>query len=186
LLAQPDPYAGQSHFKLTCAGADQPAEALTTIYPEFGQFLNEGFISHTGGKFFARTGLKDLRVGIHSLRHKGMFVRNGKTFETVYVGHAHAPTWEIFTSHMNFRMEHGSYRRRKNEAMKLGDIVHLIKQTEGDAGLRRFYDDICFASPTLLDRLQRHNMLLKARLDLDDKVARWFGEVPHTTPKNRA
>lgn len=180
LLAQPDPFTGPSYFKQTCAGANQPTTVLTTIYPEFGQFLRDGFISHTGGKYFARPRLENIRMGIHSLRHKGMFVRNGKTFETVHLGHAHAPSWETFASHMKFRMTHGSYRRRKNESMKLQDILQLIHETEGDTGLRRFYDDICLATPELLDRLKAHDMLLTAPLDLDAKVSRWFGELPST------
>lgn len=178
LLAQPDPFSGPSFFKLTCASAEQPSSVVTTIYPEFGPFLQDGFISHTAGKYFARPRLGNLRMGIHSLRHQGMYVRNGEKFKTVHIGHAHAPTWDAFNRHMAFRMRHGSYRRKPNESMKLQDILQVIIDTEGETGLLRFYEDVCFASPGLLARLQEHNMLLSARLDLDSKVDRWFGELP--------
>jgi glycosyl transferase family 2 len=178
LLAQPDPLTGSSFFKLNCTSAGQPSSVTQVIYPEFGLFLEDGFISHTAGKYFARPCLDDVRMGIHSLRHQGMFVRNGGTFKTVHTGHAHAPSWEIFRRHMKFRMSHGSYRRKPNESMKLQDILQLIDETEGETGVRRFYNDVCLATPDLLARLREHKMLLTARLDLDAKVARWFGELP--------
>ncbi len=186
LLSQSNPFTGPSSFKLTCASASQPSSVVTTIYPEFGPFLRDGFISHTAGKYFARPRLDNLRMGIHSLRHQGKYVRNGETFKTVYVGHAHAPDWDVFNKHMKFRMSHGSYRRKPNESMKLQDILQVISKSEGEPGLRRFYDDVCLATPSLLERLSEHDMLLTARLDLDAKVARWFGDLPATAQETRA
>ena len=186
LLAQKNPWSGPSHFKLVPADADQPRSVVHEIYPQFGGILKDGFISHTSGKYFARTGLPDMRIGIHAMRHEGLFIRNCEKFDTIRVGHAHAPTWNTFEKHIDFRVSKGSYRKKKTGVIKLQDIIEQIIASEGMVGLRRFYDDICLATPELLDRLKTHKMLLTARLDLDEKVALWFGDLPPKTGRNRA
>ena len=62
--------------------------------------------------------------------------------------------------------------------MKLGDVLDVIQAAEGVPGLRRFFDEMCQASPELLAHLSAHGMLLTAPLDLDDKARQVFGRVP--------
>ena len=178
MLAQPDPWNGPCHFKLTRQEVKLPKSGIYQLYPEFGQHVPQGFVSHVGGKIIARTGLPDIRLGIHSLKQKGARVTNGHYLESTHIGHAHAPSWEVFRRHLIFRMEKGSYRRKPNEPMKLGDVLQIIKEEEGEAGLRRFFDELCQASPALLAKLAAHDMLLTTQLDLDEMTIRWFGEVP--------
>ena len=180
MLAQPDPWAGPVHFKLTRKGLGLPNSVLYKIYPEFGRFVPEGFISYTGGKNFARAGLADIRVGLHQLSHGGAHVSNGHLLNTAHVGHAHAPSWEVFSHHMKFRLEKGSYRRKSGESMKLADILAVISDEEGEAGVRRFFAEMCEATPELLGRLAEFGLLLTSRLDLDEKVAHWFGDLPES------
>lgn len=180
MLAQPDPWTGPSYFKLTRQEVGVAKSAICEIYPEFGPHVPDGFISYVGGKNIARTGLANIRLGIHSLSHKGAHVSNGHVLTTAHIGHAHAPSWNVFRRHMGFRMSKGSYRRKPNESMKLGDVLDVIASQEGEAGLRRFFDELCAASPGLLARLRAHQMLLTARLDLDEKVACWFGTLPQS------
>lgn len=183
LLAQPDPWSGPAHFKLTRRELDLPKAVLSDIYPEFGAYVPEGFLGYSGGKNIARTGLDGVRLGIHGLLHNGARVENGHPLTQVHVGHAHAPSWDDFQRHFEFRMTHGSYRKDPNDPMRLRDVLDLVIAAEGQPGLRRFFEQVNVAAPALLDRLAAHDMLLTARLDLDDKVARWFGDLPPIPPQ---
>lgn len=178
MLSQPDPWSGPVHFKLTRKQARQKKSVLPRIYPEFGAYVPEGFLSYTGGKNIARTGLADIRLGIHAVLQKGERLPGCHIPSRAYVGHAHAPSWEVFARHLDFRLSHGSYRKKEHETMKLQDVLEMTQDTEGEAGLRRFYAEMCEATPDLLARLAAHDMLVTTRLDLDEKVARWFGALP--------
>lgn len=178
LLAQEDPWRGPSHFKLTRRELGLTKTELADIYPEFGAYVPEGFLGYTGGKNIARTGLPQIRMGIHGVIHQGLPIANYGRLPEVHVGHAHAPSWEHFHRHLQFRMEKGSYREKLKDRMRLRDVLDVILEAEGEAGLRRFYEEINTATPRLLDRLAAHAMLVTAPLDLDEKVARWFGELP--------
>jgi len=178
LLAQDDPYQGPAHFKLTRQAAGATKSDLAQIYPTYGAYVPEGFLSYTGGKIFARTGLGKLRFGIHSLVQKGNKVTNGPVINDLRVGHAHAPDWDTFMRHFSFRRLHGSYSGKNKQNKMLAGILQLV---EGEDGLRQFFDEMCAATPDLLARLSAHDMLHTARLDLDEKVARWFGALPGGT-----
>lgn len=171
-----DPWSGPACFKRTRKAARQKKAALSEIYPTFGAYVPEGFISYTGGKNIARTGFPRVRLGIHAMMHAGCKVSNGKVLETVHIGHAHAPDWETFQRHFEFRMTRGSYRKKTNGNMILNDVLNVLLEEEGVAGLRRFHDEMCRATPERLDLLRRHGMLVTARLDLDRKVAQVFGQ----------
>lgn len=178
LLDQPEPFSGPSHFKLTRRERGLTKRELADIYPEFGAYVPEGFLGYTGGKNIARTGLPGIRLGIHGVLHNGAAMANGQMLDEVHIGHAHAPSWDHFERHFAFRMDKGSYQKKPRERMSLRDVLDIILEDEGQAGLRRFYDQMNRASPRLLDRLAAHGMLLTAALDLDEKVARWFGDLP--------
>ncbi len=61
--------------------------------------------------------------------------------DEVHVGHAHAPTWDKFRRHLAFRMDMGSYREKLRDRMRLRNVLDLVIEAEGEAGLRRFYDE---------------------------------------------
>jgi len=178
LLAQPDPFSGLALFKLTRQELGLKKADIVDFYPEFGAFVPDGMISYTSGKIIARTGLPDIRLGLHALVQKTAHISNGHTLSEAHIGHAHAPSWEVFRRHMDFRMEKGSYRRKPHESMKLGDVLDVIHIEEGEVGLRRFYDELCVAGPRLLANLEAHGLLLTGVLDLDEKARYWFGELP--------
>lgn len=182
MLAQPDPFTGPAHFKLTRKEAGATKADLRALYPTFGDFVPEGFLSYTGGKNIARTGLPGIRFGIHALLQKGKQVQNGHLIENGLVGHAHAPNWARFRQHFAFRLMHGSYRKKDNQNMLLQDVLETIIADEGEAGLRRFFDEMCTATPRLIAGLETRGMLKTAVLDLDKKVARRFGALPEEAP----
>ncbi|MDK3016215.1 glycosyltransferase family 2 protein [Pseudodonghicola flavimaris] len=178
LLAQPDPWRGPSHFKLTRRELGLTKAELVRIYPDYGAYVPEGFLGYTGGKNIARTGLPQIRLGIHAVLHKGQPITNFERLPEVHLGHAHAPDWTHFERHLKFRMNKGSYREKLRDRMRLRDVIDIVIEDSGTAGLRRFYDELNAATPELLERLAAHGMLLTASLDLDEKVARWFGDLP--------
>ncbi len=167
------------HFKLTHVHAGVRKAELQDIYPVFGMHLYGGFLSHTSGKVFARTGIPDARLGIHSLKYKGEDAANRAKPDGLRVAHLHAPSWETFRAHLDFRREHGSYRPRSDRP-ELGqaELIRYLAEEEGEDGLRAFFDEVCADTPALRDRLDARGMLLRHDLDLDQKMRRVFGEAP--------
>lgn len=175
------PLAGAPrHYKRSHRQAGQPKSVLDTLYPNFGAYLPGGFISHTTGKVFARTGIPDTRLGIHALKYCGEPATNKTELPRMTLLHHHARDFAHFRARAQFRLDHGSYRKPpdKAEALKLGDILDYLRDNEGDEGLRAFYDEVCTARPDLLRGLEAHDMLLTHDLELDAKVARVFGPLP--------
>ncbi|CUH68403.1 hypothetical protein TG4357_03546 [Thalassovita gelatinovora] len=168
--------AGSEAFKLAPRSVGAPATVLETIYPTFGMHLRGGFISHIEGKLFVRTGVEGLRFGIHAIHWQGAPATNIQAQPRLYLGHAHAPTWDEFMADMEFRMAHGSYRKTdEDEKFRFSDVVDFLIEAEGEAGLQAFYKEVCTLTPQLAKKLTENNMLLEYPLHLDDKLAQVFG-----------
>ncbi|MEL6452732.1 MAG: glycosyltransferase family 2 protein [Pseudomonadota bacterium] len=160
------------HFKRT-----GPRKALRVIYPTYGDHVPGGFISTQSPKLIARTGLPDIRLGIHALRWGKTIVRSADTVPGLALGHAHAPDFKTFESHMAYRLAKGSYHDRKGRANPLGHLIRVLMDDPDPDALRQFHAEMCVASPERLDLLAAHDMLVTRRLDLDAKVARYFGKL---------
>lgn len=169
--------SGDELFKLlpNKASARIPPEDL---YPNFGNALPRGFLSHTTGKVLLRTGLDGMRLGIHQPMQNGLGVSNIAETRLAYLGHAHAPDWQSFRAHFDFRMNFGSYRKVDGDKLQLQDVLGFMVQENGEDGLRQFFDEVCTASSRLTDLLDQHGMLLRQALDLDTKVAQQFATLP--------
>ncbi|MDU8910573.1 glycosyltransferase family 2 protein [Aestuariicoccus sp. MJ-SS9] len=167
------------HFKLTHKAAGVPRATLQDVYPTFGLHLYGGFLSHTTGKVFARPGIPDTRLGIHTLKYQGQDATNRSQISDAWLTHFHAPSWDHFIRHYRFRREAGSYRPREDrEEMGLAELLAFLEEEDGEAGLRTFFDEVCADTPALRDRLARHGMLLTHRFDPDAAVRRIFGTLP--------
>lgn len=168
-----------SHFKLTHHHARQPKAVLQDIYPTFGAHLYGGFLSHTSGKIFVRTGIPDTRLGIHTLKYNGLEATNRARLDRLRLAHLHAPSWQHFRDHLAFRQEKGSYRPR-SERVEMGqaNLIAFLLEEEGEAGLRLLFDEVCADTPELRARLAAHDMLLSADFAPDAEVRRIFGALP--------
>lgn len=173
---------GAELFKLLPRDAGKPPAVSEQIFPTYGMHLPGGFISHTEGKMFARTGVAGLRFGIHALHHQGRKVDNVARAQAqigaggCFLGHAHAPNWSSFRKHLEFRLTRGSYRKSEKEGVfKLADLVDYLLEHEGQDALRTLYEELCVASPDRRAALSAHGMLLEQPLHLTDRVARIFG-----------
>ncbi len=167
------------HFKLTHKGAGVAKATLQYVYPTFGLHLYGGFLSHTIGKVFARTGIPGTRLGIHTLKYMGEDATNTATLPGVHLGHLHAPSWSFFREHFEFRRRRGSYRpRSENGRLDLSHIIAFLAESEGEPGLRALFDEVALDTPELRARLAAQGMLLTHPLDPDAAVLRVFGELP--------
>lgn len=166
------------HFKLTHKQAGIKKAALQDIYPTFGLHLYGGFLSHSAGKVFARTGIPETRLGIHALKYQGEDVTNRIKPGGLFLAHFHAPSWQHFRDHLAFRQEQGSYRARSDRP-ELGQAELLrFLADEGEEALRAFFDEVCADTPRLREALAERGMLLTRALDIDGAVARVFGPLP--------
>lgn len=160
------------HFKRICNG-----DVKRKIYPNYGAYVPGGFISTQSSKLIARTGIKNIRQGIHALRLNRQIVRGGTQIEGLELGHAHAPDFETFQKHLAYRLEKGSYHNRKGRLNPLGNLFHVLIDDPDPDALRAFHTELCVASPERLDLLAAHDMLITRELNLDAKVARYFGTL---------
>ncbi|MEP1355060.1 MAG: glycosyltransferase family 2 protein [Tateyamaria sp.] len=187
LLAQVDPNAPfvamQPVEMLNSAGDPhqfkRPAHKAIKrqIYPTYGAHVSGGFIGTQSPKVIARCGLSDIRLGIHALRYKGQIVGGGAQIDGLDLGHAHAPDFETFQKHMAYRLEKGSYHDRKGKLNKLGNLIRVLMDDPDPDALSAFHTELCSAVPERLDVLAAHDMLITRTLDLDTKVARYFGKL---------
>ncbi len=163
-------------FKMSHAAAGIKKSRVQDIYPTFGLHLYGGFLSHTAGKVFTRTGIPDTRLGIHALKYQGKDISNRAALPDCRLAHLHAPSWEAFLRHLPFRRSVGSYAKQSERPGKLGvaDILAYLESEEGEDGLRLFFDEVCRDTPDLRQKLAAHGMLLERKLDLDGAVERIF------------
>ena len=79
--------------------------------------------------------------------------------------------------HMAYRLDKGSYHDRNNQPNPKGHLIRALMDDPDPNALRAFHTELCVPSPERLDLLAAHDMLRTERLDLDAKVARFFGKL---------
>ncbi|MDC0737011.1 glycosyltransferase family 2 protein [Cognatishimia sp. SS12] len=159
------------------AGRDKQS-VERALYPNFGGLFKDGFISHTAGKVIARTGHADVKFGIHRIFQHGDQEMPQQTAPDVLLCHRHVESWEKWLEIMQFRLTRGSYRAELTGGSSGGRITrHALFSglTEtGEADLRAFFEEVCLATPRLLEALEGQNMLRVFTLDLAAKRAKHF------------
>lgn len=157
-------------FRRTYFDAGVRKSILYDIYPTFGRYLRSGFISHTAGKSIVRTGLDgDLLFGLHQLKINGTEVPAHRSTRLTLL-HRHAPDWDSFHRHLRFRLDHGSYRKRDDTQMGLGDILDVLYDEHGPDGARLLFDEVCTARADVIDTLEENNMLIRTQLLTSDSA----------------
>lgn len=139
-------------------------------YPAFGRYLKGGFLGHVVGKVFLRTGLPDITFRIHTARQGAGELAPTHPLTGLDLCHFHAPTPERFLSRFAYRHTHGAYRAEighHSTARRAGKTLHelfeALRAEEGEAGLLRFYHEICTARPELVVLLEQHGHLRRYR-----------------------
>ena len=159
-------------------------ELEAALYPTFGGMFKDGFISHTAGKQFLRTGQGKIHFGIHRAFH--LAEDKSKTdipdppLPGVELCHRHIESWEKWLQIMEFRLTKGSYREDlgKNINPASGRVSKHVMfsslQTSGKDDLRAFFEEVCLATPELRARLNAHGLLRSYALGLSQKVQKHF------------
>lgn len=151
------------------------------LYPDFGGYFRAGFVSHTVGKIFVRTGLEDLQFRIHRAMVNGHEIAPRTVLKGIDLCHRHITDWESWQKIFDFRMQRGSYREglkasRSGEpgGMTINEVFSFLLEQGGEDALRRFYEEICLARPELLQKLDSHGLLRVFHLDLGAKRKKHF------------
>lgn len=171
---------GETAFKAFHLDQSQRNQAATKIFGPYAQHLSGGFLSHVAGKLFMRTGKGRPRIKIHNAEFDGVSNPGETALPQIQLCHMHAKSWEDWMRTYRYRLDKGSYRSelkaqvRQNGAMNLHDLFLEIEKTDGETGLRRFYERVCAGSRELCEKLESEGLLRKHRLNLDEKRAKHF------------
>ena len=175
------PAPGQTWFKSCVRTPTRRREQTEQIYPAYGRHLNGGFMSHVVGKVFIRTGHENVSLRIHNA-----FVGGEKNTSPAELGqtalcHFHAADWDHWFSAYRYRLRHGSYREGLKPApssdgtgLNMHALMQKIEAEGGETALRRFFAEVCTATPRLRTALDDFGLLHEIALDLDSKRARHF------------
>ncbi len=170
-----------SAFKAFVPNGPDRARIVADIYPTFGEYLKGGFLSHLAGKVFVRTGLPNIHVRIHNVFQNGKMLDCDDRQDGIDLAHAHAKSWEDWIAAYRYRVTKGSYRPElgpnrpyEKGGLSMHDLFQMVEAEAGEAGLRRFFDEVSADTPRLRDRLTAHGLLRETDLELDRKIATHF------------
>ncbi len=190
LAPDPDdpPAEGVTWFKSCARLPGQRRDETEAIYPGFGAHLNGGFLSHVAGKVFVRTGDPEVRFRIHNAFRSGEMDASPPELQGTRLCHLHATGWEHWRATYAYRLAHGSYREGLKPAapdgtgLNMNALFRRIEAEGGEAALRRFWQEVCVATPGLRARLDAHGHLHAIALDADAARARHFPDARPDRP----
>jgi hypothetical protein len=174
------PPDGTRWFK-SCARLQGRRRAETeAIYPEYGVHLNGGFLSHVAGKVFVRTGMPGVHMRIHNAFVGEEMDASPPELPRTRLCHLHATGWDQWRETCGYRLAHGSYRAGLRPAgpdgtgLNMHALLRMLESGGGEAALRRFWEEVCTATPALRARLRAHGHLHAIPLDPAGARARQF------------
>lgn len=160
-------------YKAFLPQGPQHMPTLQRLYPNFAEYLRGGFLSHSGGKIFLRKGLQGVHMRIHNAFEGPLKIEDGAVLDDVPLAHRHAQSWAAWQARYRYRLAHGSYRpgldrkRTRNNSLSLHDLFTYLEDTQGEAGLRAFHDEVAADTPALRARLEAEGLLRIVPLDLE-------------------
>ncbi len=174
----------EAAFKTFIPAGGARERIVAALYPTYGEHLKGGFLSHIAGKVFVRTGLEGLKFRIHNAFLKGETNPNHVELPNINLAHFHAPDWDTWYGHFEYRFREGSYRAglgparsRERGGITMHELFTLIHEEEGKAGLKAFFDEVCADTPQLRARLEAHGHLLCTRFSFDTSLAKHFPDL---------
>lgn len=176
------PTAPETCFKTFHLDQRARQAAAERVFPTFGRHLSGGFLSHVAGKLFFRAGI-GMKVKIHNVWLDDDENPGQVELPEIALLHMHAESWEHWRGRFDYRMRMGSYRPGLQPPVGRGrgglpphELFTTILESEGEAGLRAFHDEVCRASPALLARLDAEGLLRRHALALGELRLRHFPE----------
>ncbi|CUH80440.1 hypothetical protein TRM7557_02897 [Tritonibacter multivorans] len=165
-----------THFKRFLGNAPKTRDLIDQVYPEFGRYLRGGFLSHLQGKVLLRTGMGAVEVKIHNGFLDGEIP--AADLEGWDLCHFHSPDWDRWLANFNYRLDRGSYREglaaARPNTQPLHHVLSALYHSEGEAGLHRFFAEVCADSPALRQRLAAVNGICQHALNRAETRSRHF------------
>ena len=156
---------------------------VQNLYPQFGDHLKGGFLSHEQGKVFARTGAEDVIFRIHNIFVNDVTNPGQVELANVDLCHLHGKSWDAWIAQYRYRLQKGSYRSelkpnrsRENGGTTLHEVLSMLEAEEGESGLRSFYEEICADTPARRAQLQDQGLLKIRDLKLTETRRAHFPE----------
>ena len=175
---EPDPHAPAVCFKGMPILHEARGTVTSALYPEFAALIDDGFLSHVAGKLLVRTGLPGPRFRIHNFSSDGEKNPGQVELESVPLLHVHSDSWEAWRARFDYRHAHGAYRasleRKGPTGLNLHEFFSALIESEGEAGLRRFYETLFKATPQHCAALHELGLLRIEDLGLAAKRSRHF------------
>lgn len=171
--------AGQPRpFKSFALPQTERQRITRQLYPEFGAEVNGGFLSHVAGKMAYRTGIEGFHVKLHNA-FLGENMNPGQVeLSALNLCHFHGDVWEEWITQFAYRHAKGAYRAELTAApcgaRSMHEILADVQARGGEAGLRRFWQELCTPRPALLEGLEAHGLLHWHRIDTAQMVAKHF------------
>ncbi len=173
----PRPFKG---FALPMPKRRAQSEAL---YPQFGAYVNGGFLSHVAGKMIYRTGIEGFSVKIHNAFLNGAQNPGQEELTQTRLCHLHGADWETWRAQYAYRKASGAYRAalkapfdQGKGGLSMHELLSKVEADDPENGLRAFYDELCVARPELLEGLRKFGLLHWHALDLEGAIAEQFPE----------
>lgn len=183
LLSGGDPQRDAA-FKMFVPAGPRREHVVATLYPEFGPHLKGGFLSHIAGKIFVRTGINGLKFRIHNAFVGDEMNPDHVELGDVHLAHFHAPDWQTWRDHYDYRLSRGSYRAdlgparpRDRGGITMHELFAMIAEDSGEAGMQRFFDEVCEDSAGLRTRLADHGLLYQTQFDFDTVLVKHFPDT---------
>ena len=145
-------------------------ELASRLYGRYGAVLDRGMLSHSVGKCFFRTGVRDMAVRIHGARIKGETVFGGRFHPDLALLHFHAQDPAAWKGRLAFRLARGAYRSRP--------ALPAMLEHASAAEIDGFFDAVQCARPEMIRALQAHGLLRFEDLGLRRKVDVRFPGMP--------
>lgn len=179
LAPMPDQDPELIYFKTFIAAKATRNRIVSDIYPTFAPYIKGGFVSHIAGKLFLRTKQKDMEIKIHNVDQNGVENPGQRDLDDLTILHRHTTSWDHWMQSFEYRHRRGSYRDELGAASPVDQgglnlhklFAHLSEEPDG---LRRFYEEVCLATPELRQKLEARDMLRSHRLELGDKRRKHF------------
>lgn len=175
---------GSSLFRLPLPRNARGDRIGHAVYGELYPLLHGGLLSHTAGKFFVRTGRKDVQLTIHA-PFLARVRETGQRLADVHLLHLHGDDEDKWIASVQRRLDRGAYQAKfiddrrgagRVDGLARNAYLRRLIDEEGEEGLRRFFQAVCHYEPRKR-ALRRANALLRVRLDLPGKVRTWFPEA---------
>lgn len=174
---------GVSVFRLPLPDSPRGRRIGERVFGGLARYLDRGFLSHTAGKCFVRTGIADMTLSIHDPFLGGVRLTPPWLPDTLLL-HLHGDDEDRWLAAVGRRLSTGAYQARLNDLRKRrqrrqgggpGRHAYLtdLMAREGEEGLRRFFRRVSVYDASKRP-LRRHGLVVKLRLWLPEKVETWF------------